>query len=95
MLVINHLGILQGSLSGWLLLGLTTLVIFLRPWKLGAKQNDGLCKSWDQLRAGEKHKEMWTNVPGSKAGLLRRLHCGQVKEEPAWWYLIVREPNLI
>lgn len=34
MLVITYLGILQGSPSGWLLLGLTTLVIFLRLWNL-------------------------------------------------------------
>lgn len=33
-LVISYLDILQGSLSGRLLLGLTTLVILLRPWNL-------------------------------------------------------------
>jgi hypothetical protein len=34
MLALDCLDIFQGTLSGWLLLELTTFLIFIRPWNL-------------------------------------------------------------
>lgn len=63
MLPFNHLDIFQGSISGWLLLELTTFLIFIRPWNL--VQYGMLCSTGSGgLETWRETQGMGTNKPG-------------------------------